>query len=273
MSDTATLRLNSGHSIPRLGLGVFRAGRGREADHAVREALRVGYRHIDTAHVYGNEQDVGRAIHASGLPRSELFVTTKLWNDDQGFDSALAAFDASLARLGLEYIDLYLLHWPVPDRRLDSWRALERLHRDGRARSIGVSNFMTNHLEELLGRAEVTPAVNQIELSPFLQQRDVRAMCAEHGIAVEAYSTLTKGVRLGHPVVTSIARRLARTPAQVLLRWGLQHDLVVLAKSVQPERIAENGAIFDFEIPPDAMGELDSLEEGLVTGWDPRGQP
>jgi diketogulonate reductase-like aldo/keto reductase len=269
---TERVRLNTGREIPRLGLGVFQAARA-ETQAAVREALRVGYRLIDTARIYGNEADVGAAIRASGLDRSEVFVTTKLWNDDQGFDSALHAFDASLKRLGLETVDLYLIHWPVPAKRLDSWRALERLHADGRALAIGVSNYMTRHLEELFASATVVPAVNQIELSPFLQQRDPRATCARHGIVVEAYSPLTRGQRLDHPVVARVADRVGRTPAQVLLRWAVQQDVVVLPKSTRPARIAENAALFDFELPADAMAELDALEEGLVTGWDPRRQP
>jgi diketogulonate reductase-like aldo/keto reductase len=273
VSDSRSVRLNNGQQIPRLGLGVFRAARGEETRRAVGEALRLGYRHIDTARVYGNEQDVGAAIRASDVPRDEITVTTKLWNDDQGFDGALRAFDASLGRLGLDAIDLYLLHWPVPGKRLDSWRALERLHSEGRARAIGVSNFKPHHIEELLGRAQTVPAVDQIEVSPFLQQRDVRAMCAQHGIAVEAYSPLTKGARLRHPTVAEVAAALGRSPAQVLIRWALQHDMIVLPKSTRPERIAENAAVFDFDIPAELMARLDGLEEGLVTGWDPRGQP
>lgn len=268
-----TLPLANGSVIPRIGLGVFQAKRGRETQRAVREALRVGYRHVDTAQLYGNEADVGTAVRDSGIPRSDVFVTTKLWNDDQGYDAALRAFDGSVERLGLEYIDLYLLHWPVAGKRLDSWRALEHLLAGGRVRAIGVSNFMPHHLHELLDHAQVVPAVNQIELSPFLQQRDVRSLCAQHGIVVEAYSPLTKGVRLTHPVVANVAGRLQRSAAQVLIRWGLQHGLVVLPKSTNPARIAENAAVFDFQIPADMMAELDALEEGLVTGWDPRRMP
>jgi methylglyoxal/glyoxal reductase len=265
-----TRKLNNAVEIPVLGLGVFQAARGEETRQAVLEALRVGYRHIDTARVYMNEHDVGAAITASGIPRAEIFVTTKLWNDDQGFDSTLRAFDESTRKLGLETVDLYLIHWPVPGRRLESWRAMEQLHQERRARAIGVSNFMERHLEELLQRARVVPAVNQIELSPFHQQRGVRALCAKHGIAVEAYSPLTKGIRLRHPAVVEIARSVEKTPAQVLLRWALQHDLIVLPKSVQPQRIAENAALFDWELDGKAMEHLDRLDEGLVTGWDPR---
>ena len=236
-------------------------------------ALTAGYRHIDTAKLYGNETDVGAAVRESPVPREQVFVTTKLWNDDQGYDRALRAFEGSFHRLDLAWIDLYLLHWPVPHKRLDSWRALETVLAEGRARAIGVSNFMVSHLEELLARAHVVPAVNQIEVSPFLQHRDVRSFCARHGIVVEAYSPLTKGARLRDPVIVEVARRVGRSPAQVLLRWGLQQDLVVLPKSVHAARITENAALFDFELDEQAMARLDGLEEGLATGWDPRGKP
>jgi len=269
----ATLLLNTGARIPQVGLGVWQAPRGEGTQAAIGAALRFGYRHIDTARIYGNEHDVGVAVNMAEVPRDQIFVTTKLWNDDQGYDSALRAFDASLARLGLDYVDLYLLHWPVPGRRLDSWRALERILADGGARAIGVSNFLSSHLDELLVGAKVVPAVNQIEVSPFLQQRDTRAFCARHGIVVEAYSPLTHGQRLGHPVVTKVAKRMGRSPAQVLLRWGIQHDLVVLPKSTREPRIRENGELFDFTLDADAMAVLDGCEEGLATGWDPRGQP
>lgn len=271
MERTTTLR--TGARMPRLGLGVFRARRGGETREAVAAALRLGYRHVDTAAIYGNETDVGEGIRASGVPRDEVFVTTKLWNEDQGYDAALRAFDASLARLGLEQVDLYLVHWPLPGLRLESWRALERIHREGRARAIGVSNFMVRHLEELAAHAEVPPAVNQIEVSPFLQQREVRAHCAAEGIVVEAYSPLTKGRRLDHPTVRAVAARAGLTAAQVLLRWGLERDLVVLAKSSHPDRIAENAAVFERPLAAEALETLDALEEGLVTGWDPRDLP
>jgi diketogulonate reductase-like aldo/keto reductase len=270
---TRTLLLANGAAIPRVGFGVYQVARGKETRDAVREALRCGYRHIDTARAYGNERDVGAAVRESGIPRAEVFVTTKLWNDDQGYDAALRAFDASFDRLGLEYVDLYLLHWPVPRKRLESWRALEQIHAQGRARAIGVSNFMVHHLEELLSDAKVVPAVNQIEVSPFLQHREVRALCDEHGIVVEAYSPLTRGTRLRHPVVAAVAGRARRSAAQVLLRWGLQHGLVVLPKSTRAARIAENAALFDFELSARDMSELDELEEGLATGWDPRHAP
>ena len=259
LADT-TLHLNSGARIPQVGLGVWQTPSGATTQKAVAAALAAGYRHIDTARIYGNEADVGAAVRASGVARAAVFVTTKLWNADQGYDGALRAFDASLKRLGLDYVDLYLIHWPVAGKRLDSWRALERIHEDGRARSIGVSNFLVPHLEELLGKATRVP-------------RETRALCARHGIVVEAYSPLTHGKRLDHPVVKDVARRVGRSVAQVLLRWGLQQGLVVLPKSTKPARIAENGGLFDFTLDDGAMKDLDGLEEGLVTGWDPAEQP
>ncbi len=268
--STAFVSLNSGARIPQLGLGVWQAGGATKT--AVATALGAGYRHVDTAAVYGNEAPVGSAIAESGIPRSEVFVTTKLWNQNHGYDAALRAFDTSLQRLRLDYVDLYLIHWPVPGLRLESWRALEELHASRRARSIGVSNFMVPHLEELSGVAKVLPAVNQIELTPFLQRRDTVELCKKLGIRLEAYSPLTRGQRLSHPVVVGIAQALQRTAAQVLLRWGIQKGFVVLPKSVKRERILENAAVFDFQLDDSAMGRLDALEEGLVTGWNPENQ-
>jgi diketogulonate reductase-like aldo/keto reductase len=268
---TATLPLNNGASIPQVGLGVWQAPRGATRE-AVLTALRAGYRHVDTARIYGNEADVGAAVREGVVPRDEVFVTTKLWNNEQGFDTALRGFDASLERLGLDYVDLYLLHWPVAGKRKDSWRALERLFEEKRARAIGVSNFLVPHLTELLETAKVVPAVDQIELHPFLQHRDTRAFCDKHRIVVEAYSPLTHGQRLQHPSVVEVAKRVGRSPAQVLLRWGIQHGLVVLPKSTNEGRIRENGALFDFELGAEHMTVLDGLEEGLATGWDPREQ-
>jgi diketogulonate reductase-like aldo/keto reductase len=270
---TATVPLRSGGAIPQVGLGVWQTPSGEVTRAAVAEALRVGYRHVDTARVYRNEADVGAAIRASGVPRAEVFVTTKLWNADQGYDQALRAFDASLQRLGLDYVDLYLIHFPVAERRRDSWRALERLRGEGRARAIGVSNYLVSHLDELAASASELPAVNQIELSPFLQRRATVAWCRERGIALAAYSPLTRGARLSHPVVTSVAGEVARSPAQVLLRWGIQQGFAVLPKSERPARIAENAALFDFALTPEQLARLDALEENLTMGWDPAEQP
>ena len=273
MISDSSLPLNTGARIPQVGLGVWQAASGKETREAVRTALQLGYRHVDTARIYGNEADVGDGLRDSGVPRAEVFVTTKLWNDDQGFDKALKAFDASLKRLRLDYVDLCLLHWPVAKLRLDSWRALEKLFAEKRARAIGVSNFLVPHLTELLAHAKVVPAVNQIELTPFLQRTDTRSLCQKHGIVVEAYSPLTRGQRLKDPTVQAIAKTVARSPAQGLLRWGLQHGFVVLPKSTHEKRIAENAAVFDFELDAKAMARLDALEEGLATGWDPAEQP
>lgn len=273
MSDTILsrhLQLNNGLRIPQVGLGVWQAGGGTKK--AVVAALAAGYRHIDTAAVYGNEAQVGAAIAEAGVPREQVFVTSKLWNQDHGYDKALAAYDTSLKRLKLDYLDLYLVHWPVAGLRLESWRALERLAADGRVRAIGVSNFLVPHLQELTQSAKVLPAVNQIELTPFLQRAPTVALCRELGITLEAYSPLTRGQRLGHPVVVELAQAVARTPAQILLRWGIQKGFVILPKSVQPARIAENAALFDFELDAGAMQRLDALEEGLVTGWNPETQ-
>lgn len=269
---SATLPLRAGGSIPVVGLGVWQAARGATTREAVASALKLGYRHVDTARIYGNEQDVGEGIRASEVPRSEVFVTTKLWNDDHGYDAAQRAFDASLKRLGLEYVDLYLIHWPVSGKRADSWRALEKLKADGVARHIGVSNYLVPHLQEMVGSAKEMPEVDQIEIHPFLQHRETRAFCDEQKIVVEAYSPLTRGRRLGDPTLVAIATEVGRTPAQVILRWAVQHHLVVLPKSTHDERIAENAGLFDFTLPDSAMRRLDSLDEGHATGWDPREQ-
>jgi diketogulonate reductase-like aldo/keto reductase len=269
----STIRLNNGVEIPRLGLGVFRASRGQETHEAVSHALAQGYRHIDTARVYGNERDVGAAIRDSGIPRSEIFVTTKLWNDDQGYDSTLRACERSLKELGLEYVDLYLEHWPVPGQRLESWRAMEKLLAEGKCRAIGVSNFQKRHLEELLRNAKVVPSVNQVEFSPFLYQQELLRYCEGQGITMEAYSPLTKGQRLGHPTLGEVARRHSKTPAQVLIRWCLQHGLIVIPKSTRAERIRENSDVFGFELSAEDMRALDGLNEDLHTSWDPTDVP
>jgi len=271
-ASIASLPLLTGARIPQIGLGVWQAPRGKGTRDAVHAALRCGYGHIDTARIYANERDVGEAVRSSGVPRADVFVTTKLWNDDQGYDPALRAFDASLDRLGLDYVDLYLIHWPVGGKRAESWRALEAIHAGGRARAIGVSNYLVPHLQELLAKAKVVPAVDQIEVHPFLQQRETRAFCKQHGIVVEAYSPLTHGKRIDDPAIAGVARRAKRTNAQVLLRWGIQHGMVVLPKSVNEGRIAENARVFDFDLDADAMQRLDALDEGAATGWDPRQQ-
>lgn len=269
----ATVTLNNGVEMPRLGLGVYQTPPGKTTEKAVAAALDHGYRHIDTAKIYGNEHSVGKAIRRSEVPREEIFVTTKLWNSDHGYDRTIAACRESLKNLGLEYVDLYLIHWPVEGLRADSWRALETLHEEGLCRSIGVSNYTIRHLEELLGECSVVPAANQVELSPFLRQEKLLAFCRGQGIQVQAYSPLTKGRRLGDRVLKTIADRHGVSPAQVLIRWALQHDLVVLPKSENPKRIRENGSVYGFALSVEEMQELDGLHEGLRTSWDPTHQP
>ena len=273
MDLRSTIKLAPGVEIPRVGLGVFRSGAGKPTQDAVRWALHGGYRHIDTAAVYGNEADVGAAVRDSDVPREEIFVTTKLWNADQGYDKARRAFDTSLQALGLDYVDLYLMHWPVPEHRLQSWKAMETLLEDGRCKSIGVSNFTEAHLEELCGFANVPPAVNQVELSPFLQQRELVHRCRELGIVVEAYSPLTRGQRLDDRRLRTVAEAMQHTPAQVLIRWALQKDFVVLPKSATRARIEENAQAVDFILPPEMMARLDELDENLRVAWDPTDVP
>jgi diketogulonate reductase-like aldo/keto reductase len=273
LSIRSTVELNNGVEMPRLGLGVYRAKSGGEARNAVAWALEAGYRHVDTAALYANESDVGEAIRASGIPRDEVFVTTKLWNDDHGYDAALRAFDQSQSRLGLDVVDLYLIHWPVEGLRHDSWRALEALYRDGRCRAIGVSNYTTRHLDELLDRCEVTPAVNQVEFSPFLYQANLLEYCQERGIRLEAYSPLTKGHRLRDPALAAVADGCGKTPPQVMIRWALERDTVVIPKSVSRARIVENADVFDFHLSDDDLSALDRLDEGLRTSWDPTEVP
>jgi diketogulonate reductase-like aldo/keto reductase len=273
-SQQPTVALRDSREIPQLGFGVFQIPPGSGTQAAVATALAAGYRHVDTATVYRNEADVGAAIRASGLPPGSVWVTTKLANSDQGAATARRAFEASLERLGMEAVDLYLLHWPQ-ERRLESWRVLEQLHAEGLARSIGVSNFLVHHLDELLAEATVPPAVNQIELSPFLyrSREDVVRRCLEEGIALEAYSPLTKGRRLDDVTLAAVATEAGRTPAQVLIRWSLQKGFVVLPRSSNAERIAENAAVFDFVLDDSQIARLDALDEGLTTGWDPARQP
>lgn len=263
------IELNDGNSIPILGFGVYLIPPGRTTYSSVLEALSIGYRHIDTASIYENEADIGKAIKESQYNREDIFVTTKLWNSDQGYHSALKAFDKSLKELQLEYLDLYLLHWPVYEKRIESWKALNTLKSNGRCRSIGVSNFMIHHLIELIDSTGIIPAVNQIEFSPFLYQQDLLHFCQKNKIIVESYSPLTAGKRLNDEVLIQIAAKHVKTPAQILIRWNLQHNLVPLPKSKTPKRILENSLVFDFNLDNDDMKILDSLNENYRTCWDP----
>ncbi|MCX5394222.1 aldo/keto reductase [Streptomyces sp. NBC_00094] len=257
--------------MPQLGFGVWQVP-DEEAATAVATALEAGYRSIDTAAIYQNERGTGQAVAASGIPREELFVTTKVWNSEQGYDTTMRAFDTSLDKLGLDHVDLYLIHWPLPakDAYVDTYRALEKIHADGRARAIGVSNFLPEHLERLIGETSVVPAVNQIELHPQLQQTASREAHARHGIATEAWSPLGQGKGLLEvPAIVAIARKHGRTPAQVVLRWHLQVGNVVIPKSVTPSRIRENITVFDFELDPEDLAAITALDENRRIGPDP----
>ena len=275
MDINTTIALNNGVNIPIIGLGVFQSPAGGVTKQAVLDSLEAGYRHIDTARIYGNEVDVGRAVAESGIPREDIFVTTKLWNADQGYESTLDACEISLGKMDLDYIDLYLMHWPVEGRRLESWTAMEELHAKGKCRSIGVSNFMVHHLEELLEKAHVVPAINQIEMSPYnyLQRKETLDLCHSTGIVIEAYSPLTKGRKLKDTRLIDMATKYEKTTAQLLIRWALEKQYVVLPKSVNKGRIVENANVFDFTISDGDMTILDTFNEDLVTGWDPTHAP
>lgn len=261
--------LNNGVKMPWLGLGVYKAKEGGEVEQAVKTAVQAGYRSIDTAAFYDNEAGVGKAVRECGVPREELFVTTKVWNSRQGYESTLKAFAESREKLGLEYIDLYLIHWPVEGKYKETWKALEKLYKDGFVRAIGVSNFQIRHLQDLMADCEILPAVNQVEYHPLLTQKELRAFCKAHRIQLEAWSPLARGEVLTHPAVLEISRKYGKTPAQIVLRWDLQNEVVTIPKSVREERIRENADIFDFEILAEDMARLDGLNLNRRVGPDP----
>jgi 2,5-diketo-D-gluconate reductase A len=265
------ITLNEGNSIPAVGFGVFKVPPA-DTERAVSTALQAGYRHIDTAAVYGNERETGCAVAASGVPRDELYLVTKLWNSEQGYDSTLAAFDVSMERLGIDYLDLYLVHWPMPKRNkfIDTFKAFAYLRDQGRIRSIGVSNFEPEHLTALVDATGIVPAVNQVELHPRLPQTELRELHARLGVATEAWGPLGQGSLLTDPVVAAVAGGAGRTPAQVLIRWHMQLGNIVIPKSVNPERIASNFDVFDFELSEKDMAAISSLDDGNRLGPDPR---
>ncbi|WP_448615065.1 aldo/keto reductase [Modestobacter sp. URMC 112] len=271
MATVPTIPLNNGVEIPQLGFGVYQVPPADTAD-AVRTALEVGYRHIDTAEMYGNEQGVGEGIRAAGVPREEVFVTSKLNNGFHAHDDALKAFDGTLDALGSDYVDLFLVHWPLPGIDVDyveTWKAMEEIYHSGRAKAIGVSNFKEHHLRRLFSESEVRPAVNQIEVHPYLAQDDLRAFDAEHEIATEAWSPIAQGKVLDDPTIVRVAQRVGRTPAQVTLRWHVQRGDVVFPKSVTRSRVEENFALFDFALSEDDMREITALDRGERVGPDP----
>ncbi|WP_068617683.1 aldo/keto reductase [Paenibacillus tuaregi] len=271
LQDTVTL--HNGVDMPGFGLGVFKVEEGPELVNAVKAAITHGYRSIDTAAIYGNEEGVGQGIReglqAAGISREEVFVTSKVWNADLGNESTIAAYETSLKKLGLEYLDLYLIHWPVEGKYKEAWRALETLYKEGRVKAIGVSNFQIHHLEDLLKDAEIKPVINQVEYHPCLTQKELRAFCEQHGIQMEAWSPLMQGGLLDNEVLTTIAAKYNKSVAQVILRWDVQNGIITIPKSTKEHRIIENAAIFDFELTAEDMKLIDELNQNHRVGPDP----
>ncbi|MBW5445976.1 aldo/keto reductase [Cohnella sp. CFH 77786] len=260
--------LLNGVEMPRLGLGVWRTQEGEEVEKAVSEALKAGYLGVDTASMYGNEAGVGRAVRASGIPRGNLFITTKVWNNQQGYDNTLRAFEESAKQLDLGYVDLYLVHWPVKGKYKDTYRAMEELYDQGKVRAIGVSNFHIHHLEDLMGSCRIKPMVNQVELHPMLTQKKLQMFCRKEGIQIESWRPLMRG-NLDLPLLQELAAQYGKTPAQIVIRWHLQQGVVTIPKSVRESRIRENADVFDFELAPEDMNRIDSLNEDRRFGADP----
>ena len=273
MTEQLYMVLNDGHKIPVVGLGTWKSEPGEATYKAVLDSINAGYRHIDTARAYDNETDVGRAVKDSDIGRENLFITTKLWNKDQGYDTAIEACEKSLARLSCDYIDLYLIHWPLKGKRNDSWKAFIELQQRGLCRSIGVSNFTVNHLIELEDKFGIIPVANQVEFHPYHYQKELLEYCNSKNIVIEAYSPLVHAKRMDEPRLVSISEEMGKTPAQILIRWAMQQGMVVLPKSVNQGRIVENFSVFDFEISDSLMKRLDDLDETFVTCWDPHNPP
>jgi methylglyoxal/glyoxal reductase len=267
----STTTLHNGVKMPLVGLGVFKVQDGEEVVNSVKSALETGYRSIDTAAVYGNEEGVGKAIAESNVAREELFITTKVWNADHGYEETLAAFDVSLRKLGLDYLDLYLIHWPLPSqgKYIETWKALEELYKNGRVRAIGVSNFKIHHLEDIIANCEIKPMVNQVEYHPRFNQRELHAFCQKHAIQLEAWSPLMQGGLFEEPVIVEIAQKYNKSAAQVIIRWDIQTGVVTIPKSVKPHRIAENADVFDFELSQEDMDKINSLNTDQRMFADP----
>ncbi|PPA69399.1 aldo/keto reductase [Jeotgalibacillus proteolyticus] len=271
MSLQETTTLHNGVKMPWLGFGVFKVKDGEEVVNSVKAALETGYRSIDTAAIYGNEAGVGQAIAESTVPREELFITTKVWNSNHGYEKTLAAFDESMDKLGLDYLDLYLIHWPLPSqgKYVETWRALEKLYKDGRVRAIGVSNFKPHHLEEIISNGEIVPMVNQVEYHPQFNQRELHDFCKQHNIQLEAWSPLMQGGLLDHPTLVEIAEKHNKSTAQVIIRWDIQTGVVTIPKSVNPERIAQNADVFDFELTQEELDSINALNQDERQFADP----
>lgn len=267
LNDKVTIA--PGVAMPRLGVGTYKAVVGGEVENEVAEALSIGYRGIDTAALYRNEDGVGRMVRASGIPRDELFIATKVWNSEQGYDLTLEAFDDSLGQLGMDHVELYLMHWPIPSKMRDAWRAMEAIQKSGRARAIGVCNFLPHHLEELLSLAEIPPAVDQVEFHPRLQQPELQAFCREHGIVQQAWAPVMRGGVFRIPELVEIAERHGKTAAQVSIRWILQLGVTAIPKSVHAERLRENADVYDFELTAEEMATIASLDTGERIGPHP----
>jgi methylglyoxal/glyoxal reductase len=267
----STTTLHNGVKMPWLGLGVFKVEDGAEVVSSVKAALEVGYRSIDTAAIYGNEEGVGKAIAESTVPREDLFITTKVWNSNHGYEATLAAFDVSMEKLGLDYLDLYLIHWPLPSQGkfVETWKALEKLYKDGRVRAIGVSNFKVHHLEEIIANCEIIPMVNQVEYHPRFNQRELHDFCKKHGIQLEAWSPLMQGGLLEEPALVEIAKKYNKSTAQIIIRWDIQTGVVTIPKSVKPHRIAENADVFDFELSQEDMDKINALNQDQRMFADP----
>ena len=267
----STTTLNNGVKMPWLGLGVFLVKDGEEVVNSVKTALEVGYRSIDTAAIYRNEEGVGKAIAESNVPREDLFITTKVWNADQGYEATLEAFEVSMDKLGLDYLDLYLIHWPLPSqgKYVETWKALEKLYKDGRVRAIGVSNFKVHHLEEIIANCEITPMVNQVEYHPRFNQRELHEFCKKHGIQLEAWSPLMQGGLLEEPTLVEIAKKYNKSTAQVIIRWDIQTGVVTIPKSTKAHRIAENADVFDFELTQEDMDKINALNQDQRQFADP----
>lgn len=269
MDINSTVTLNNGIKMPLFGLGVFKAEDGTETENAVKWAIDEGYKSIDTAKIYGNESSVGQGIKASGVAREDIFLTTKVWNSDQGYETTLEAFEKSLKLLETDYVDLYLIHWPVTGEIQATWKALEEIYESGRAKAIGVSNFHKQHIEKLLETANITPMVNQIELHPYLNQKELRAYCQSKGIVVEAWSPLARGEVLNDSVLKDIAKKHHKSVAQIVIRWDLQNGIVTIPKSVNQERIKQNAEVFDFELSLEEMTAINKLDKGYRSGTNP----